>query len=92
MVKCDLVTLTQVKVLSEPEWWGSKFCFRIHSDEGDVSTIYIGAHRRQWLADQIAKHQGKFVDLEVNRVPWITRRRSEIKSGTMFYLMEIKES
>jgi hypothetical protein len=88
LVQCDLVTLKQVKVLSRPEWWGNKFCFRVYSDEDGVATIYIGAYRRQLLIDQIAKHQDDFVDIEVNRVPWITKK----ESGTMFYLMEIKES
>lgn len=92
MARCDLVTLTQVKVLSRPEWRGSKFCFRVYSDGEGISTIYIGAYRRQRLADQVNKRQGERVDLEVNRVPWIIRKDSETKSGTMFYLMDIKES
>jgi hypothetical protein len=90
LVQCDLVTLKQVRVLSRPEWRGSKFCFRVYSDKAGISTIYIGAYRRQRLADQVNKLYDKFVDLEVNRVPWLVRRKAA--SGTMFYLMEIKES
>lgn len=88
MVQCDLVTLKQVQVLSRPERQGNKFSFQVYSDEDGVSTIYIGAYRRRLLSDQIAKRQGKFVDIEVNRVPWITKSGS----GTAFYLMDIKES
>lgn len=78
----------RAKIVIKLDWYGGVYCFHIDPGDGSTIPIYIDAHHRARLADEVNAIQGDIVDIQVAEMSWSFDERAGIKR----WLVTIKES